>query len=154
MMSGHAEKTDTGGKKKNLMPIIIGVVLLVVGLLVGKSVFGGAKPAEKTKEKPKAEIGISLPLEEFLVNLEGGGDHYLRTTIALGLKKGITEEEAKEKVAPMRDAILSILSSKSLPELAKAKNKEAMKEEIKARINEQLGDDMVQKVYFTAMATQ
>ncbi len=148
-MSGQAK---AAGAKKNLMPIIIGVVLLIVGLVVGKSVFGGAKPA-KDKDK-KVEVGVSLPLEEFLVNLDGGGDHYLRTTISLGLKKGVTEEEAKEHVAPIRDAVLSVISTKSLSELSKAKNKEAMKDEIRKKINDAIGDELVVKVYFTAMATQ
>jgi len=147
-MSSEAKAKDG---KKNLIPIIIGVVLLLVGLALGKSVLGGAKPA---KEKPKVEVGVTLPLDEFLVNLEGGGDHYLRTTIALGMKKGISEEEAKERIAPMRDAVLSVLSTKTLTELAKAKNKEAMKDEIKQKVNQSLGEDQVVKVYFTALATQ
>jgi flagellar FliL protein len=150
-----ASEAKESGKKKNLMPIIIGVVLLLVGLVVGKSVLGGAKPSsDKDKDKAKAEVGISMPLDEFLVNLDGGGDHYLRTTISLGLKKGVSEEDAKERVAPMRDAILSVLSTKSLAELSKAKNKEAMKDEIKKKINDTLGDELVVKVYFTALATQ
>jgi flagellar FliL protein len=147
-----SSEANASGSKKKMLPIIIGVVLLLVGLALGKSVLGG-KPA-KGKEKPKVEVGVTLPLDEFLVNLEGDGDHYLRTTVALGIKKGLSEEEAKEHVAPMRDAVLSILSTKSLAELSKAKNKEAMKDEIKKKVNESLGEDLVVKVYFTALATQ
>jgi flagellar basal body-associated protein FliL len=86
-MAENSAKASQGkaSKKVQMIPIIIGVVLLIVGLLVGKTVLGGTKKA--ADKKAKAEVGISLPLDEFLVNLTGGGDHYLRTTIALGLKK-------------------------------------------------------------------
>jgi flagellar FliL protein len=141
-------------------------------------VLGGGKPAEKTKKSKKSksgkesskskghdaeeeeeeeiEVGHSMALEEFLVNLSGGGDHYLRTTIALGLRKGLTEEKAKEQVAPIRDAILTVLSSKTLKELSTPKGREALKEELVEKVNEAASEeeDIVGKVYFTAFATQ
>ncbi len=168
------EKEGEGGKKKKLpLPMIIGVVVLIVALLVGKSVMGGGKKHKVKKEKVTQEMGISLPLDEFLVNLNGGGDHYLRAQIAVGLKKGLTEEQGKEHVAPMRDAILSVLSTKTLTEVSKPKDREDLKEELKKKINEALeaaepkdkdkdeeadekegGKETVLKVYFTAFATQ
>ena len=179
-MSAKAEKTEEkgeGAKKKKLpLPMIIGVVVLVVALLVGKSVMGGGKKHKPKKEKVKQEMGISLPLDEFLVNLNGSGDHYLRAQISLGLKKGMTEEQGKEEAAPMRDAILSVLSTKTLAEVAKPKDREDLKEELKKKINAALeaaepkdkdkdedadekdpkegGKETVLKVYFTAFATQ
>lgn len=160
-MSQPAKKAapDKGEKKPmNLMPIMMGVVLVLV-LVIGAKVFlGGSKAGAKEAPK-KAELGITLPLEEFLVNLNGSGDHYLKTTIALGLKKGLTEEQVKERVPAMRDAILSTLSTKSLKELGDQKARDAMKDEIKDKVNESVGEepatkDAVVKVYFTAFATQ
>lgn len=176
-MSAKAEKMEDkaeGGKKKKLpLPMIIGVVVLLVALFVGKGVLGGGKKHKAKKEKVKQEMGISLPLDEFLVNLNGGGDHYLRAQISLGLKKGLTEEQGKEEVAPMRDAILSVLSTKTLAEVTKPKDREELKEELKKKINEVMaaaeskgkdkdeetddkegGKETVLKVYFTAFATQ
>jgi flagellar FliL protein len=158
MSAKATEKTeDAAGKKKLPMPLIMGVVLLLVGLVIGKSVLGGAK--KPTAAKPeKAELGISLPLDEFMVNLSGSGDHYLRVQVALGMRKEMTEEEAKEHTAPMRDAILSILSNKTLAQVDKPKDREALKEEIKTKVNEATGDEKgkeaVVKVFFTAFATQ
>ncbi len=139
--SEKADKTEGGGKKKLPLPAIIGVVLLLVGIFVGKSVLGGGKKDAKAEKKPKAEMGISLPLDEFLVNLDGGGDHYLRAQISLGLKKGLTEEGVKEHVAPMRDAILSILRTKTLAQVTKAKDVEALKDELKDKINESMSEE-------------
>lgn len=151
-MAGKAAEGETKKKKKPL-PLIIGVVVLVVALVVGKGVMGGSKSHGKGKQAEAAQVGTSVPLEEFIVNLTGG-DHYLRTSISLGMKKGITEEQAKEHIAPMRDAILTVLSAKSLKELAKPEGREALKEELKQKINEATGDESVVKVYFTAFATQ
>jgi flagellar protein FliL len=143
------------GKKKGLpiMPIMMGVVLLLV-LGIGAKVFlTGSKAHAKDKPKP-VEVGISLPLEEFLVNLNGSSDHYLKTTIALGLKKGLTEEQVKEHVPAMRDAILTVLQTKSQKELSSPKEREGLKDEIKEHVNKEVGEEPVVKVYFTAFATQ
>ena len=178
-MSAKAQQ-ETGEKKKKKLPLplIIGVLVLVVALFVGKSVMG-SKTAEKTKKSKKSkaskessgskekgsekdeepeeiEVGHSMALEEFMVNLSGGGDHYLRTTIALGLKKGLTEEKAKEHVNPIRDAILTVLTSKSLKDLSSPKGRDDLKVELVEKINEVAGEEdaIVGKVYFTAFATQ
>ena len=172
-MSAKAkEPAAEGGKKKLPLPMIIGVVAVLIALFVGKTVLGGGKKHKAKKAKPKQEMGISLPLDEFMVNLNGGGEHYLRAQIALGLKKGLTEEQGKEQSAPMRDAILSVLSTKTLAEVAKPKDREELKEELKKKVNEALeaaepkkdkdedaddaegGGETVLKVYFTAFATQ
>ena len=169
-MFAKAEKTEAtetkekveGGNKKLPLPLIIGVVVLVLGLFVGKAVMGSGKKDAKAEKQVKQEVGISLPFDEFLVNLNGGGDHYLRAQISLGLRKGMTEEEGKEHVAPMRDAILSVLSAKTLAQISKPKDRETLKDEIKTKINaimseekeKEKGKETVIKVYFTAFATQ
>lgn len=142
-------KANTGAK---MAPILIGVVLLIVGLLIGKTVLGGTKKA--SDKSAKAEVGISVPLDEFLVNLTGGGDHYLRATVALGLKKGVTDEELKEHVPAIRDAILGVLGSKSLKDLNKVEARDELKEELKKKVNTVDGDGTVVEIYFTAFATQ
>jgi flagellar FliL protein len=100
------------------------------------------------------EVGVSLPLDEFLVNLNGSSDHYLKTTIALGLKKGLTEEGVKEHIPAMKDAVLSVLQNKSMKELNSPKERDALKDEIKEQVNKEVGEEPVVKVYFTAFATQ
>src|SRR5205085_12228723 len=107
------------------------------------------------EEPEDIEVGHSLALEEFLVNLTGGGDHYLRTTLALGLRKGLTEDKAKEHIPAVRDAILTVLSAKSLKELSNPKGREDLKSELVEKINELAEDEpLVGKIYFTAFATQ
>ena len=145
-------KTVKAADKKNApVMMIVGIVVLVAVLIVGKMFLGGAKAADK---KPVEEIGITLPLDEFMVNLAGGGEHYLRANIALGMKKGITEEQAKEHVSAIRDTILTVLTEQTLKDLSSSKTREAMKGTLKTHLNKELGDELVVKVYFTSFATQ
>lgn len=136
------------------MPIMMGIVILLV-LAIGAKVFlGGSKADAKEVKEKKVEVGVTMPLDEFLVNLNGSTDHYLKTTIALGLKKGLTEEQTKEHIPAMRDAILSVLQTKSLKELSSPKERETLKDEVKERVNKEVEGEPVVKVYFTAFATQ
>jgi flagellar protein FliL len=185
-MSAKPEgKKEEGGKKKPI-PLIIGIVVLVIALFVGKTVMaGGKKDGKEGSKKSKAskhsrdsdeeeshgkkgrkskdhdeedeKVGHSLQLEEFLVNLHGGGDHYLKASLALGLKVGMTEEKAKELVPMARDLIIASLAEKSLKELSSTKGREALKEELLEKINEEAGEEAdypVVKIYITAFATQ
>ena len=157
-MSDSAKKAapEKGEKKPlNLMPIMMGVVIVLV-LAIGAKVFLGGSRAnakEAGKKKP-AEVGISLQMEEFLVNLNGSSDHYLKTTLALGMKKGLTEEQVKEHIPAMRDAILGVLQTKSIKELNSPKDRDALKDEIREHVNKEVEHEPVVKVYFTAFATQ
>ena len=147
-----------GGKGMLLIAIIAIVVLAGVGgvgLVVGRVMASGGgdkKKSEAHKEKT-VEIGAKVALEEFLVNL-ADNDHYLRTTIALGLAKDVTEKDIEEENAPIRDAIVSVLSSKKLAELRTQEGRDALKAEILERVNEALEGEKVLAVYFTAFTTQ
>ena len=154
-MSDAAKPAAPAKEKKplNLMPIMMAVMLVLV-LAIGAKVFlGGAKASAKQVKKVE-EVGVSMPLEEFLVNLNGSTDHYLKTTIALGLKKGLAEEQVKEHVPAIRDAILSVLQTKTSKELSSPKEREALKDELKEKVNTEVSTSPVVKVYFTAFATQ
>ena len=155
-MSDSAKKAAPGKGEKTpppIMPIMM-VIVIVLVLAIGAKVFLGGSKANAKEVKKTAEVGISLPLDEFLVNMEGSSDHYLKTTIALGLKKGMTEEQAKEHIPAMRDVILSVLQTKTLKELSSPKEREALKDEVKERVNKEVAEEPVVKVYFTSFATQ
>ena len=154
-MSDAKSAAPAKGDKKplNIMPILMGVVMLMV-LAIGAKVFLGGSKANAKEAKKAIEVGASMPLDEFLVNLNGSSDHYLKTTIALGLKKGLAEEQVKEHIPAMRDAILSVLQSKTQKELSSMKDRDALKDELKERVNKEVPEEPVVKVYFTAFATQ
>lgn len=152
-----AGKDEAESPKKKPPILIIAVVVALVALVgvffVGKQVSakgkaGSAKPVEK---------GPVLVLDEFLVNLsDPAGDHFLKATIGLELDKdkGKTPEGLKEQIAPIRDAVLSSLSSKTRDQVSPLAGREKLKAEIKKKVNEALGEDDVRSVYFTNFVTQ
>ena len=142
-------------KKRPPMMIIIAVaavVILAVGFFVVQKV-----SAKSKHEVKKVEKGPVLTLDEFLVNLaDPGSDHFLKVTVGLELnkEKGKTPETMKEDTPQIRDAVLSSLASKTRDQVGPQAGREKLKEEIKKRVNEALGEDDVQGVYFTNFVTQ
>jgi flagellar FliL protein len=144
-------------EKKGGVPLvpIVGLVLVLNLLMVGKIFLGSSHDkGGAATEKKDVEVGAKMNLEEFLVNLAGSNEHYLKATLSLGLKKGETEEKMKEEVAPIRDTILGVLTTKQPEELATEAGKDKLKSEIVVKLNKELGGDKVVKVYFLSFATQ
>jgi flagellar FliL protein len=139
---------------------IIALILIMNVLVVGKVFFGGGgkpktdKEAHGKHEKKEEEVGEKLALDEFLLNLSGGNNHYLRATFAVGLRKGVKEKEMEEEVAPIRDAMLSVLTTKTLEDISTQAGKEKLREEMVKKINEELGEEKVVKIYFVNFAAQ
>ena len=152
-----SEKKAEGGKKGLPLPMIIIAVVAVIAM-VGTFVIGKSVAAKgTTPEKKKVEKGPIMTLDEFLVNLaDPSGDHFLKVTVGIELnkEKGKTPESLKEQVAPIRDAVLTSLTSKTRDEVTPIAGREKLKAEIKKKINEALGEDDVQNVYFTNFVTQ
>ncbi len=151
------DKKEAGGKKKPPMMIIMAVFAVAVlggAFFMVHSASAKAKPAH---EKKKVEKGPVLTLDEFLVNLaDPGSDHFLKVTVGLELDKakGKTPESLKEESPLIRDAVLTSLSSKTRDDIASIKGREKLKADIKKSVNEGLGEDDVQGVYFTNFVTQ
>ena len=151
-----SEKKAEGGKKGLPLPMIILAVVAVLAM-VGTFVVGKSVSAKSAPQKKKVEKGPVMVLDEFLVNLaDPGGDHFLKVTVGLELnkEKGKTPESLKEQVAPIRDAVLTSLTSETRDQLTPVAGREKLKVEIKKKINEALGEDDVQNVYFTNFVTQ
>lgn len=150
-----AEKADASSPAKKKPPMMIIVVAVALIALVGSFVVGKSVSA-KGKEK-KVEKGPVIVLDEFLVNLgDPGGDHFLKVTVGLELtrKSGKTAESMKEEIAPVRDAVLASLSSKTREALAPPAGREKLKGEIMKKVNDEFGEKLVQGVYFTNFVTQ
>ena len=152
------EKDDKGVKKKSpvmMIAAVIAVAAILGGFVISNKV--SAKSKDGGTAKKKMEPGPVMPLDEFLVNLaDPGGDHFLKVTVNLELDKdkGKTAESLKEQVAPIRDAVLSALCSKTRDEITPIGGRDKLKGEIKKDVNAALGEDDVQGVYFTNFVTQ
>ena len=149
-------EAPAGGKKKPPMMVIMAVFAVVV---LGAAFFMVQKASAKSKahEAKKVEKGPVLTMDEFLVNLaDPGSDHFLKVTVGLELskEKGKTPETLKDDTPLIRDAVLSSLASKTREQIGPESGRDKLKADIKKRVNEALGEDDVQGVYFTNFVTQ
>ncbi|MDR1727072.1 MAG: flagellar basal body-associated FliL family protein [Acidobacteriota bacterium] len=156
-----------GGKKKsNILLVIIGILVFLlvvaVGGLIGytrlPTLAGHASAAAHEEEEPKrpAVKGL-LPLDPFLVNLADEDDvRFLKATFQLGMAGEMVGEVDKNsaEVAAIRDAIISLLTAKSSDEIMTSQGKEALREEIKTRVNAMAPANKVAEVYIVEFVVQ
>lgn len=158
--SAEAKPAKRGGKMK----------LVIIAVVVVAAIAGGAfwlthrpKSAHAAEAAPAAdaaptEVKSVLHLEGFVVNLAGeGANGYLRIGVDLGLGVELKEgqlEKGPMPTARLRDAILSVLSTRSVAELLTAEGKTKLKADMLASINEKVPEVACQEIYFTEFLVQ
>ncbi len=159
--NGNTEAQEEVSKKKKGKFLIVIIIALVVLL-------GGAAGAyflllNKPKEGQKGEAsskthevaGVNFSLEPFVVNLmDGAGTKYLKVSIQIELSEAKLLEKAKNRTPQLRDAIITLLTSKTSDELITAEGKIIIKDEIKQRASQILGEGTVINVYLTDFVMQ
>lgn len=105
---------------------------------------GGAAPAE---EKPiTTTYRFANP---FVVNiLDNTGRRYLNLIIEVETTTPEAIYEIEDNEAPLRDALIMLLSSKSMDELSRVEGKIKLKQEIILRMESVLGPGKIKNVYF------
>jgi flagellar protein FliL len=153
-----AAEEETGakkGKKKMMLIIIIAVVAVALaagGFFLVPKFMGGSK---EKKEEAKGEEGAMFSLEPFVVNLnDAGGPKFLKVSLQLELAGPALMEKAKQKSPQLRDAVITLLTSKSSESLYPPEGKLQLKDEINARMNQVLGANSVKNVYLTDFVMQ
>lgn len=148
-------------KKLNLIVLLLSVLLAaVVGVGVTMFMFlnrSGEAPRQKVIE-PRPELGKMEKLGSFLVNMADTEEtHYIRAVIELEQNFGSAPEFGNEignRKSQLRDLVILTLSAKNSAELKTPEGKEALKQEIKERINSVLSKGQIARVYFTEFAVQ
>ena len=113
---------------------------------------------------PELKLGPIYALKERIVNLaDSKGKRYLKIALTLQFK---AEPEATEKTAEMakeemaqrapliEDAVTTILTTKTFDQVITKDGKEALKTEIRDKLNELLGEGQVERVYITDFVVQ
>ena len=160
------EESKGGGKKKLF---IIGLVLLLLlgggGAAAYKFLVLDKQKADEEKEK-KAEkivedikniedIGVQFDVGTFIVNLQDkDADRYLKITIVLDAQDEKVKAELEKRLPQVKDAITTLLFTKTSSELRTAEGIEELKEEILKRVNAILPIGGVKNVYFTDFVIQ
>ena len=149
--------------KKTLQYILIAAVATLIVVIASAGVnfwllsTKSSVPKQKVIE-PRPEIGTLEKLGDFLVNLADTEEaRYISATIQLEQNYGSHPEFGNEignRKTQIRDLIISVLSSKTSAEMRTPEGKEALKQELKERINSVLARGQIARVYFTRFAVQ
>ena len=177
-MAEQAKTQDAPAPKdKKKMFIIIGAAVALLALGGGGAAFflGGSGGDEKAaqgeaKSEKKAEgghgeakaeaggeVGASgvYPLEPFIVNIYDGQEiRYLKLKVEFELANAQVKPELDAKVAPLRDAILILLTTKTMQEIQDLQGKNQLREQILAAVGKIVSPEKVTKVYFTDFVVQ
>lgn len=168
-----AAETEGGDSKKKMFIIIgaavaVAIILGIVAfMLMGKGdkkeeakvegkaaagEHGGAAPAGK--EGAAAGASNIYPLEPFIVNIYDGQElRYLKVKVELEMA-GAAKGELDARLAPIRDAVLVLLTAKTMQDIQDVQGKNQLKDEILVAINKVIPPGKIAKVYFTDFVVQ
>lgn len=154
---------DTEETKKSPMKLIL--VLLVVVLLAGGGIVGwmmmrggGAMTgagAGNQAASPETDTSIGFPMATFVTNLnDPGGKRYIKTKIELEYTDKNLKNELNQRLPELRDAILTLLGSKTLADIQGIGGKIALRTELITKINQILKTGKIRNLYFTQFVIQ
>lgn len=128
------------------------------GQMMNNSGGGNQQPMRNNKATARVidiEVGPMYPLDGFTINLlSDSGRRYLKVTINLELKDEETAAELEAKSPVIRDIMIRVLTSKTLEEIATAKGKDKLKDQLVNQINLRLQDGEIKNVYFVEFVIQ
>ena len=135
--------------------IILGSAVLLLGAAGGGAWFVFWKGKPTPPPATAASNGHIYKLDSFLVNLaDPGQPRYLKVTIHLESNQEKPDGEYEKRQPQLRDAILTILSSRHCRDIVTPEGKAALREEIKGKVNQLLVNLKAQNIYFTEFVIQ
>lgn len=159
------EKSSGKSGKKRL--IIFGSISVLIVVAIAVSVFlymrkgsGDEDAAEAGNEQKKETAGAKksiaiYPLEPFIVNIHDGPNlRYLKIKLEFEIASPGAKEEIDPFQAPLRDAILVLLSSKNLEEISVTDGKNKLRDEVMATVAKIVPPGKIMRVYFTDFVVQ
>lgn len=94
-------------------------------------------------------------IREIIVNPAGtGGTRFLSTSVGFQLENSKTSTLLAEQEAVVRDALITILSSQTIPELGDFRQREKLRQLIRQRVRKLLNTEDIASVYFTEFVLQ
>ncbi|MBW1680297.1 MAG: flagellar basal body-associated FliL family protein [Deltaproteobacteria bacterium] len=162
------EEQGTQEEPKKKFPVMLIVFVLVVVLLLGGGAFAwksgmldgmlgkeGKEAVGKTAEESKPDIGPIYNLGSFIVNLmEPLGKRYLKVKVELELDNEETRAEIERRLPQFKDAVLTMLSSKSYEDISDLSGKYQLRAEMQSVLDGYLKNGKIANVYFTEFIVQ
>jgi len=149
------QKKPAKGSSKNLLMIIGILVLALVGGVFAYMYFAGGKGKDEAKnEERKTPIKtVLIALDPFVVNLAEQG-RFLKVTMQFELADVLNQPLVVEKTPQLRDAIITLVSSKSADAVSSPEGKFQLKDELLLRANQAIGKEIFKNLYFTEFVMQ
>ena len=144
------------GSKKKLIIIIIVLIAVIGGGAGGYMALRGSKKAgeaKDTKEAKEAQKTVLVAIDPFVVNLSEQG-RYLKVTMQFEVASATDQPLVTEKMPNLRDAIITLLSSKSSESVAGPEGKLQLKDELLLWSNQAVGKDVFKNLFFTEFVMQ
>ncbi|MGE5397848.1 MAG: flagellar basal body-associated protein FliL [Chitinophagales bacterium] len=156
MAEENTEKPEGKNGGIDIKLIAIGLVFLLLAIagsyFVSRSVLSPLLPKEEKKTESK-EAGTLIALGEITTNISDISEgRYVKTEVYVETSDKTLAEKTEEVTPIMRDEVITILSSKTVDEVAVVK-RESLKNEIKKNLNKKL-DNKVDNVYFNNFIVQ
>lgn len=161
-MAQNNEKKTKKKVTKIVIIVMAAVVVLVVGMGIGITVFGSPNEESvisRLTNRAEAEaVETSVPLEEFIVNVSGEttrSQAIVRMEITVTSFDSDAAELIAEDIAKVRDAVIHVVSSQSADSILEETDGEfIVKDNIRDRINQSLGTDLIEEVFVTNILIQ
>jgi len=116
--------------------IVIILLIVLIPVVIGVAVFVGYRLGWFRSSVAAAPKEYAYSVGEFLVNLdEPGYKRYVKATVFIASDNKNIEGELAEKMPKVRDAIIGILRSKKIDDLNTTVKTDAVKREIKDKLN-------------------
>ncbi len=144
--------------KKPWLLFAAGTVPLLLGGVVFFATRGPSADAEHgaPERKPKEKPGV-LAIEPFVVNLGSEQGRFLKCSVRVALASAETTEKIQGEpltLLRIQDAMLSVLSTSTVQDLAATGGKEALRRSLMKHVQEVLGENPVEDIYFTEFLFQ
>lgn len=152
---------------KNIIIIAVIAVVLLGGMGGGLfmmwsklSALETRLQAENQPEGEEGEVEDESPrpiykLATLIANLaDPGGRRYLRTTMDLEINGPEDEQKVEGRLAQVKDASLKIFSTRTFEEINGPVGREALRDELIAKLNEILKGEIITNIYFSEFVIQ
>lgn len=149
---------ENENKKKSISRFIIIILLVVIaaGIALTAYFIISGKSLKDIRELGKSEDEYTISLDEFITNLknEDRGKNYLKIEVALMYKDEKHTGLLETNLNKIRDIVLNDLREKTSEYILEVKNTPKLKEDLLEKLNESLGEEVIEDIYFTNLIVQ
>ena len=150
-------KKERKGINRNFLMIIAIPILVAIGVLAGSYLDGSTSILRGEGMEEAAVPEVTVPLEEFLLNLEPSNNsyNYVRLEVSISSIRKDGEQMINDNLDKIRDSIIHTVSRMSIEDVY---HEEAgtgkLKSKLKETLNDLFDDPIVHDVYITNIIVQ